>query len=226
MTATSKKLSMATAGAAFIAMAIGAAPAKAALLQFNFSSPSTNGVPGSFGSIFFDSSSPNVSASPNLGLYKNAVTDYNINIAGGSTFSPGSLSSSGEIFKASDAQISINPLLSSINFAFGFGAELNFNFAPGTITSTALPGVGEIGTPDTTSATFTPGSRFTAFLDKTSVSVVAVNPASVPETSPGLSILAFGALGAVSVLKRKHKSVSSVAGIVAEIPATSEQSIA
>jgi len=37
------------------------------------------------------------------------------------------------------------------------------------------------------------------------------SPTPIPEPPAGLGLLAFGALGAVSVLKRKQKSVSSVA---------------
>jgi hypothetical protein len=186
---------------------ISIAPAKAAIMRLDFSSPSEKGVAESVGSIFFDPSKPNESTSPDLGVYKNAVTNYNINIAG-KVFSPGVLSNSGETFKLSDAKISINKKISAINFAFGHGAELNFTFAPGTISSTALPSLGKIGLPSYNSATFTPGSRYTAYLNKTSVAVVSssdITPtsASVPESSSTIGIVCLGAVGAVNVIQRR-----------------------
>lgn len=168
-----------------------------------------NGVAESVGSISFDPSKPNQSTSPDLGVYKNAVTNYNFNIAG-KLFSPGVLSNSGEKFQANDAVISINKKSSAINFAFGYGAELNFQFAPGIVTSTALPSVGKIGLPDNNSATFTPGSRYTAYLNKTSVSVASssdITPtsATVPESSSSIGLIFLGAVGTSNLIKSRLK---------------------
>jgi hypothetical protein len=197
------------AGSILSVNTINTAPAKAAIMQLNFSSPSENGVPESVGSIFFDSSKPNESTSPDLGVYNNAVTNYNLNIAD-KVFSPGVLSNSGEPFKLKDAKITINKKISSINFTFGRGAELNFKFAPGTIGSTALPSVGTIGSPSDNSATFTPGSRYTAYLNKTSVTVITssdITPtsASVPESSSTIGIVCLGAVGTVNLIQRRLK---------------------
>ena len=193
-----KNLPTAIAQASLIFLSFGIAPAQAALLRLDFSSPT---IPGAANKVVFESSSPNLSTSADLGIYKNAVKDYDISI--GSGFFPGKLSSSGEIFNVDDAEISVNPLLSTINFAFGHGAQLNFSFALGTIKSIDLPNVGTIGNPETTQASFTPGSRFTAYLDQTSVSVVAVNnPTSIPESSNIWALAALGALGAGKLIKQ------------------------
>jgi hypothetical protein len=170
-------------------------PTQAATLQFNFSSPGVDGLAASEGKISFNSSTVNESKSSDVGIYKNSITNYNLNIAGKS-FKPGLLTNSGETFKVDEAEVRVSPITSNITFAFGHGAKLNLNFAPGTITSTKLPTLGEIGKPQTINGSFTPGSRYSRNLENTSVYVsAAISSTSVPESNSSLASLFVGTMG-------------------------------
>lgn len=68
------KVSMATAGAAFLTMGLVSAPAEAALLDFSF-----NTVKGGTGSFTLDTSAVDINTSSPSGLYDNAISDLNIN---------------------------------------------------------------------------------------------------------------------------------------------------
>jgi hypothetical protein len=177
---------------------VSAKPTQAATLQLHFSSPGVDGLASSKGTISFKPSGVNESNSSDVGIYQNIITNYDLKITG-KEFQPGLLTNSGETFKVEEAEVRVSPKNSNVTVAFGHGAELNLNFAPGTITSTKLPTVGEIGKAQTNNVSFTPGARYSRNLENTSVYVSAdIISTSIPESNNGLASLFVGSIGLLS----------------------------
>ena len=199
-----RKLLIVGMGAGLLPLIVGVATAKAAPMEFQFSHPGEGQLPlSSFGKISLNTSSPNNSTKPDLGIYQGAITNYDLNIQG-SKFYPGMYSSNGEKFKISDAQISIDKIHSSINFSFGHGAKLDFQLPPTSIQTVALSGMSKIKS-NASSVTFTPGTHYTTYLKQTSISVTKAIPKEVPENSFGFAVITFGTFTFSSLRKRQQK---------------------